>query len=230
MVKAKLNKLITAMRLNEFRILAGFFILAASLFIFVQIADEVAENEYLDLETRILYSMRESSDISKPVGPEWLPVVMRDVTALGGETVLALVTIFIAGFLYLKKEKRSLYYIIAASIGGAVMGQILKLLFFRERPDVALHLMPAMSKSFPSGHSMMSAAIYLSLAALLTRTQKDNKIRVYIISAALLLSFLVGISRIYLGVHYPTDVLAGWTVGLAWAVICWLAAKYMETK
>lgn len=230
MIKKKIAGLLDLTRLREFRMLAGFFILAISLLIFYQVADEVSEGEYQDLETKILYSLRDPSDISKPLGPAWLSIVMRDITALGGEAILALVTVFLIGFLYMKKDKRSIYYIIAAVIGAAAIGLSLKLFFFRERPDIGLHLMPATSKSFPSGHSMMSAAVYLSLAVLFARIQKGYKLRIYIIGGALFLSFLIGISRIYLGVHYPSDVLAGWSAGLAWAVICWLAAKYIELK
>lgn len=230
MIKKYLSRIMDLTLLREFRMLGVFFILAFSLFIFYQAADEVSEGEYQDLETRMLYSFRDPADLSKPLGPEWLSIAMRDITALGGEAILALVTVFIIGFLYMKGDKRSVYYIIAATVGGALIGLSLKAFFFRERPDITLHMMPVTSKSFPSGHSMMSAAVYLSLAALLARVQKGYKLRIYIIGGALLLSFLIGISRIYLGVHYPSDVLAGWSAGLAWAVICWITAKYLEIK
>jgi undecaprenyl-diphosphatase len=79
-------------------------------------------------------------------------------------------------------------------------------------------------------HSMMSSVVYLTLAVLLARTMKRRRVKIYLVSAALFLSFLVGLSRVYLGVHYPTDVVAGWAGGTAWALLCWLTAYWLEKR
>jgi undecaprenyl-diphosphatase len=160
----------------------------------------------------------------------WLSEAMRDITALGGGVSIILITFFVAGFMILRKQYSILWFLLFATIGGALLSVGLKELFGRERPTIVLHLMTVNSLSFPSGHSMMSMVVFLTQASLLARIEKSWKIRTYIISIALFLSFIIGISRIYLGVHYPTDVLAGWAMGLTWASICWIAVWYIQRK
>jgi undecaprenyl-diphosphatase len=77
---------------------------------------------------------------------------------------------------------------------------------------------------------MMSAAIYLSLGALLARSHERKRLKAYFLLIAALLSFLVGITRVYLGVHWPSDVLAGWTAGAVWALVCWLSARWLQGR
>jgi undecaprenyl-diphosphatase len=108
-----------------------------------------------------------------------------------------------------------------------IISIVLKDAFARPRPQLVPHLSYVTSYSFPSGHSMLSAIVYLTLGTLLSRLVKPLKIKMYIIGIALLLTFLVGISRVYAGVHYPTDVLAGWAAGLTWALVCLLAAHQL---
>jgi undecaprenyl-diphosphatase len=106
----------------------------------------------------------------------------------------------------------------------------LKHLFGRERPDIILHMVMVHTPSFPSGHAMLSAVIYLTLGALLAQVVQRRASRIYFLTVAMVLTFLIGLSRIYLGVHYPTDVLAGWAVGLAWALFCWLVARQLQRR
>ncbi|MBM3856033.1 MAG: phosphatase PAP2 family protein, partial [Verrucomicrobia bacterium] len=115
-------------------------------------------------------------------------------------------------------------------LSGLVLSTMLKYFFGRPRPDVVPHLSPAALASFPSGHSMLSAIVYLALGTLLARLVSEMRLKLYILGMALTLTFLVGASRIYAGVHYPSDVLAGWTAGLVWAVLCWLAARYLQER
>jgi undecaprenyl-diphosphatase len=114
--------------------------------------------------------------------------------------------------------------------GGTVLITSLKGFFDRDRPSVVPHLTDAFFKSYPSGHSMMSSVVYLTVAVLLARTMQRRRSKVFCVGAALFLSFLIGLSRVYLGVHYPTDVLAGWAAGIAWALLCWLAAYWLEKR
>jgi undecaprenyl-diphosphatase len=122
-------------------------------------------------------------------------------------------------------------FLLAAVIGGWLLQKGLKALIGRPRPEVVPHLMPVDSTSFPSGHSMMSAIIFLTLGVILSRLElKRPHLRIYFLSVAFLLTGLVGLSRVYLGVHYPTDVLAGWTAGLVWAMLCSLVAEYLQRR
>lgn len=206
---------------SEISFLFVILAMAISLYIFFEIADAVSEGEVSSLDSKILFLFRESADASKPIGPERLQYIVRDVTALGSSTILTIITLFVVVFLFLKKEIRSIVYVLSAAIGGGVLVQVLKVFFSRERPDYALHLASELTMSFPSGHSAMSAVVYLSLAVLVSRIEKSKKSSIFIIATALIISFIVGLSRIYLGVHYPTDVLAGWMIGLFWALLCW---------
>jgi undecaprenyl-diphosphatase len=133
-------------------------------------------------------------------------------------------------YLALKKEIRSIVFVLSAVIGGGILVQILKFLFARPRPEIVPQLVSEVTMSFPSGHSAMSAVVYLSLAVLISRIENSRKTRVFLISSALIISFIVGLSRVYLGVHYPTDVLAGWMIGLFWALLCWFIASIIENK
>jgi undecaprenyl-diphosphatase len=161
-------------------------------------------------------------------GPEWLAEFMRDITALGGAPVLTFITLAVAGYLILQKSYRSLGLVLIATVSGLTMSLLLKFYFIRPRPGIVPHLMTETTPSFPSGHSMMSAVVYLTLAALLARIETSNAVRIYTISIAFLIVFLVGISRIFLGVHYPTDILGGWAFGLTWAMACWYIARYLQ--
>jgi undecaprenyl-diphosphatase len=174
--------------------------------------------------------MRRADDPSRPIGPRWLPEVGRDLTALGGVAALTLTTAFVAGYLLIVRKYHAMWLVLAATLGGLLISTLLKHLIDRARPDLVPHLSHVYTSSFPSGHSMLSAVVYLTLGALLTRLAAERRVKLYFLAAALLLTFLVGVSRVYMGVHYPTDVLAGWTAGLVWALLCWLVARYLQRR
>ena len=122
------------------------------------------------------------------------------------------------------------YFAAGSVAGGMVVSGLLKDVFQRPRPEIVPHVAYAANASFPSGHSMMSALTYLTLAALLARSQERKRLKAYFLLLAALLTFMVGISRVYLGVHWPTDVLAGWMAGAVWAMLCWLAARWLQSR
>jgi undecaprenyl-diphosphatase len=117
-------------------------------------------------------------------------------------------------------------FVLAAVGGGQLVSTLLKLGIDRPRPDLVPHLMLETSRSFPSGHAMMSAVTYLTLGSLLARIVKERRLKIFFLTVAVLLTFVVGVSRVYLGVHWPSDVLAGWCAGFAWAMIWWLTARW----
>lgn len=210
--------------------LLGIGFSALFLYAFGQIADEVLEGETSEFDRIVLLAFRNVADVSDPVGPRWFEEMMRDFTALGGVGVLTLITLAITGFLFMTQKRHSAWMVLASVVGGVMLSNLLKWGFARPRPDLVPHGAIVYTQSFPSGHAMLSAVVYLTLGALLARTQARVRVKIYLLAIAALLTAIVGISRLYLGVHWPTDVLAGWTIGAAWALICWLAMLWLQRE
>jgi undecaprenyl-diphosphatase len=200
--------------------------IAAGVWIFAMIAGEVKESDTLSFDRQLLLAMRRP-DLSLK-GPPAFQEAARDVTALGSVVVLTLITAATAGFLALGGKRRMAMFVCASILTGSLISTILKDLFHRPRPDIVPHAVYASSGSFPSGHSMLSAITYLTLGALLARSHRRKALKIYFLFVAVLLTFMVGVSRVYLGVHWPTDVLAGWTAGAVWALLCGLAARRLQ--
>lgn len=197
---------------------------------FIALAGEVLEGDTQAFDERILAALRRADDPGVPIGPRWLRIAALDVTSLGSGTVLGLTVAAICGFLIIHGLQRNALFIFVASCGGWLLNAGLKELFARPRPSIVPHLHEVMTLSFPSGHAMTSAAVYLTLGALLMRVAKRRLARIYCMAIAMLATFLIGASRVYLGVHYPTDVLAGWLVGMSWALMCWMAERALERR
>jgi len=201
-----------------------------SLTVFAKTATELREGDLQDFDDGVLRMLRSPDDPNVPIGPTWLIQAAIDVTALGGTTVLALFLTIVVGYLALESRYDAVVLVVVATAGGGLLGEGMKWWFARARPQIVPHLVNVGSASFPSGHSMLALVTFLTLGALLARFVQRRRTRTYCITVSLLLSLLVGLSRIYLGVHYPTDVLAGWSVGLAWALLCWLVARYLQYR
>jgi undecaprenyl-diphosphatase len=211
-------------RRPEARVLLGALCVVASLFAFSRIADEMAEGDTGSFDRAILLSLRDPADLADPIGPPWFEEMARDVTGLGGTFVLTLVTVLATGFLLTVGRRRSAILVLVTVGGGTLLSYLLKGLFERARPDIVPHLAQVYTASFPSSHAMLSAVTYPILGALLAQLQRRWSARIYVMGAALLMPLLIGLSRIYLGVHWPTDVAAGWCVGIAWALLCYMAS------
>jgi undecaprenyl-diphosphatase len=204
--------------------------LSTLLFVFIKLASEVMEGDTLAFDTHVLRALRDARDVSKPIGPTWLPGVAMDLTALGSPTVIGLLVFAVTGFLLLQRMYRHALIVLGAAVSAWGLEWLLKAIFGRARPSVVPHLREVFSASFPSGHALESAAVYLTLGAMLMRLAEGRLTKIYCLAMAMLLTLLVGASRVYLGVHYPTDVLAGWIVGLLWASVCWIAARRLERR
>ena len=195
-----------------------------------RLASEIAEGETRAFDTGIMTALRRSGDLAQPIGPSWLPATMLDLTALGGTAVLTLLTVLATGFLIAQRKWRRAAFLVGAISGGALLNVVLKIGYARPRPAIVAHLVKVHDLSFPSGHAMNSAVVYLTLGVLLARAQSGRQVKLYLLGAAALLTLIVGVSRVYLGVHYPTDVLAGWTVGAGWATLCWWIAEWWRRR
>jgi undecaprenyl-diphosphatase len=212
------------------RILAAFFLVAVIALAFTKLASEVSEGETLGIDRTILRALRSAADPSVPIGPTWLTRTMIDLTALGGYSVLTLLTLLVASYLFASGKRGNALLVVFAVGGGALVGNLLKAIFARARPDIVTHLVTVDTASFPSGHAMNSAVTFLTLGALIARTETRRRVRVFIIGAAIALTLLIGFSRVFLGVHYPSDVLAGWVVGAGWAILCSLVGDYLQRR
>ena len=213
---------------DELFLLVGGACLVLLLLVVIKLAGEVAEGETLKFDRRILLALRDPQNPSTPIGPEWLVSAALDITALGSATVLGLTVVAVAGFLILQGMWRTGVFVTVAAGGALFVNAALKQFFQRPRPDVVPHLREVMTMSFPSGHALTSAVVYLTLGALSMRIAERRLTKFYCMAMAMLVTVLVGTSRVYLGVHYPTDVLAGWLIGLCWALLCWIVERRLE--
>jgi undecaprenyl-diphosphatase len=204
----------------ELTILLAFLVACLAAVGFLKFASEVAEGDTRQFDRMILLSLRDPLNLSVPLGPTWLKAFMLNITALGSAPVLVTIIVIVIGYLLIRrKTERASATLVAVSVGYA-LSAVLKTAFSRPRPDVVTHLVDVTSASFPSGHAMNSAVVYLTLAVMLAQAEKDGRARIYVLSCGVLLTLLVGVSRVYLGVHWPTDVIAGWAVGALWALMC----------
>lgn len=206
-------------------ILVGAGVLAL---IFLRLGHEVAEADTDAIDTRILLALRASP--SDPLGPRWVENAVMHISALGSGAVTTLFALIAVAYSIIARRPRFALLVAVCAIGTAVIMGVLKGLYNRPRPSVVTHIDPPGGLSFPSGHSMISMALYMTLAILISRALPERALRRFVIGTGLFLTLIIGVSRMYLGVHYPTDVLAGWTAGGAWALICGAIAYRLGRK
>jgi undecaprenyl-diphosphatase len=226
----------TRLKRNGLRIYPGtgaaiaLLLLGSVFWIFMEVADEVIEGEIQAMDTRILLSFREPDNRADPIGPLWVEEVIRDSTALGGFAFLTFLVFSVAGTFFLKGKNRLGIFLLGSVAGGLILSQILKAGFDRPRPDLVPHLSHVSTGSFPSGHSTMAAVVFCTLGALLAYREDLKRMKVYFISLAGFLTGVVGFSRVYLGVHWPSDVAAGWALGIGWATASLLVYQYIYVR
>ena len=214
----------------ERRVLIPLLLIAGGLWLIMGLADEIREGEQFRLDRAILLLFRESGDPAEPLGPYWLESAVRDVTALGGTTIIAMVTLVTAGYLLLSGKRHAAVLVLVSILGAVMLSFAIKAGIERPRPELFPHGVAVYTASFPSGHATGSAATYLTLGALLARFQPQRRLKIYILTVCVLLTLLIGLSRLYLGVHWPSDVLAGWTLGACWALLCSLVARQLQRR
>ncbi|MER9233733.1 phosphatase PAP2 family protein [Mesorhizobium sp. M0622] len=221
----------TASRLRnwlEFPVLLAGLIIAGGLWGFEELMEMARATTPHAFDTEILLAFRKAGQPDNPIGPAWLEGAMRDITSLGSASVLVLITAAMIVYLLLIRRPGAALLMFVAVAGGQVLSSVLKFDIDRPRPDLVSHLADVASLSFPSGHAMLSAVTYLTLGSMAARFLPGRTTKIYVLGLAVLTAVLVGISRIYLGVHWPSDVLAGWCAGFAWAMLCWLAARFLQ--
>lgn len=206
---------------------AAGLVVAVLILVFGVLAEEVLEGDTTAFDLAVLSALRSAADPANPIGPPWLHEAARDVTSIGSVVFLGFVLLAGVGYLLLI-HKRALAILMAVSVvGGELISTILKRSFDRPRPDIP-HVTQVFTASFPSGHAMLSAITFLTVGALLARANEDTRLKGYFMGLAVFLTLAVGVSRVYLAVHYPTDVLAGWCIGSGWAILCWTVASWFQ--
>ena len=212
----------------EARTLIALFVSVGALLVFAEFVDRVVEGDTRAFDESVLLAFRDPNNPSHSIGPAWLQIMFRDITPLGGYAVVLLISLAVIGYLLMDGKRGAALWVLVSVSGGAVISNLLKLAIERPRPDLVARLVEVNTSSFPSGHATLAAVTYLTLGALLSRVEARRRAKVYVLTVAVVLTVLIGVSRIYLGVHWPTDVLAGWCVGAAWAMLCWRIALALQ--
>ncbi|MES2095725.1 MAG: phosphatase PAP2 family protein [Pseudomonadota bacterium] len=194
------------------------------------LGDELIEGEHFSSDTAILLALRVPGHPQTPVGPAWLLQSAVDISALGGYTLLWLFGIAGLSYLLYAGKRAEAGWIAASLIGSSVIDGLLKSWIARPRPELVPHLVQVAHPSFPSGHAMISAAVYLTLALMLAEAEPGRGAKIALVGFFSVLVVLIGCSRVYLGVHWPSDVLAGWCFGTVWALLVWAADRWMRSK
>lgn len=212
----------------EHRALALALLVVGGVWLFAFLAFAVLHGDSRALDEAALRALRDPRAPDHLRGPAWLASTARDVTSLGSHAVLVPLLVASAGFLLLLRKKVMALAVLASGGGAMLLERALKDRFLRPRPLIVPRLVPAWNPSFPSGHALLSSAIYLSIAVLVVRLVPYRRVRLYVLALAALLVGLIGFSRVLLGVHYPTDVVAGWIVGGLWALLCGVGARALQ--
>ena len=213
--------------LHEWVVLIAILLIVGGLWGFVELADMVQgeDGEVSDFDRELLLSLREEGDLSDPIGSFLVEEAVRDITALGSSIIIIFLPIVSAIFLEIQGNRRLALIVLVSFLGGAALSLGLKEVFARPRPDLIPEMTRHLNYSFPSGHSMLSAVVYLTLGTVVAEGLRRSALRIFVMIIAVLITLAVGFSRVYLAVHWPTDVLAGWTVGALWALVVWLVAR-----
>lgn len=209
---------------------ALFAVLTLGVFAFIAIADEMAEGELRKIDEWLFLSFRTAGDPPQPLGPPWLQETAVEITAIGGFPLILLTLAAVAGFFIVTKRYGVALYAMLSVGSGALLSQTLKQYYGRPRPDLVDHLDVVHTLSFPSGHALVTTVAYLTLASIVIGFLNSRRARIYVLSVAVLVAVIVGVSRVYLGVHWPSDVAAGWALGAAWASFSWLILHFMTRK
>lgn len=207
----------------------GLGLLAALFAGFGMVADEVLEGDTLAFDNAVLMLFRQPGQPDQPIGPSWVTEAVRDLTSLGSYSVLTLIVVLTVGYLLLAGRKATALLITVAVVGGSIISTVLKAVIDRPRPDLT-GVVEVFTASFPSGHSVTSAVTYLTIGAVLAGTTQSWRMRIFYVGAATFVTLLVGLTRLYLGVHYPTDVVAGWCLGAAWALLCFMVGSALDRR
>jgi undecaprenyl-diphosphatase len=204
-------------------------VLAVGMFLltFREIAVAVGSGGAHAFDEAVYQALRPTESTEHSLAVAWANIAANDFSAMGSVSVLAFIVVMVCGLFLCLRRRAEAVLLMVASGGGLALANLLKDLFHQSRPPLSPEAAAGLNASFPSGHAMLSATVYQTLGALIGQFAERRLVRRYVIGVAILLSLMIGLSRIYLGLHWTTDVLGGWCVGAAWAlgwravVLCW---------
>lgn len=227
---AHARRVLSRLATTDLEVLVNALLIVLGAWTFIVVAQAVMEGDTRAIDEAIMRALRDEENPADAIGPPWVEDAVRDLTALGSNAVLTLGSLAVVVFLVIRRQYHAAVLVVVAALGGVLLMNLLKAFFARPRPALVPHLTRVASPSFPSGHALTAAVIYLTLATLLARLVEQRRVKAYVIGVALAITLVVGFTRVYLGVHYPSDVLAGWAIGLTWAVLCWSVASYLQRR
>ncbi|WP_426038036.1 phosphatase PAP2 family protein [Brevundimonas sp. DC300-4] len=212
----------------EFAALGALAIVTLGTMTFVEIADDMTEADGQAFDQMVLHWMQPVA--GQPRGPWWLHEAAADITSLGGIAVLTLFAVVALGMLLILRKWLSALLLLIGLAGGVALSEGLKALFQRERPPAAFQAVETLNASFPSGHALLSTVFYLTVAVMMTRAFPRRRLKAYVLGVGMVFALMVGLTRVYLGAHWASDVMAGWCVGAAWAMALWLVSYAVERR
>ena len=214
----------------DFQLLLSFLAILLLFLLFRQIANWIDAGATECIDTELLRFCRDDTPEMNPRGSPRFVCALRDFTALGSGTVLTLLVIIVSLFYFLQQRWRTgLFLLVTSTLGWGLMEWI-KDVYARPRPTIVPHLVKETSYSFPGGHAKMSAVVYLTLGTILAQRSRRRSVKVFWISLAIVLTLCIGCTRVYLGVHHPSDVLAGWVAGTCWALFVFLIVRLWRDR
>jgi undecaprenyl-diphosphatase len=205
-------------------------ILALTLMAVVVLSWLIAQGSTYDVDTWMLRLTRDAAPGYEPLGSPKLQSVIRDITSVGSGVVLTVLTLILGIYHLLRRQWRTAWFIMISILLAWQTMETLKLIYNRNRPDVVPHGMFEKSLSLPSGHAMMSTVVFLTLACVYAQKAQHRTVKVFLFALAILLFLTIGWTRIYLGVHHPSDVLAGWLLGICWVQLAWLVHEVLRLR
>lgn len=224
------QKLLSWIGWHELVVLLSFVFVIGGMWLTAVLADGVSDGRTQEADLRILMALREEGDPANPIGPPWVEEMMRDFTALGGTGILTLIVIAVTLYYLIQRRYKEMLILVTAVGGAYLLSFFFKGLYDRPRPEFIPAGEYSYTASFPSGHALLATATYLTLGIIVTQLMTRNRLKAFVLLLAFFVMILVGFSRMYLGVHWPTDVLAGWIIGSVWAIICWLVVRWLRQR
>ena len=210
------------LRALEARTLAAIMLIAAGLLAFLRLGDAVRAGRTLDLDRRIILALRDPANPAQPRGSFWTRDILHDLTALGGVGVLTLTVLVAVIFLWVNRRRRHAAVLLGVVAAATVAGELIKAAYNRPRPDLVAYGDYFSQSSFPSGHSNIATVVWMTLALIVASLERTRVGKATALVVGAFISLTAGGSRVYFGVHWPSDVLGGWILGSGWALVAWI--------